>query len=129
MSRRLADLAPHFRPLAVELIAQLAERGIAVCIVGTGRTTAEQAAAFARGASHVRHSLHEDGLAIDLCPYEEYKLHGPDKLRWDPRDPSWVVLGAVGESLGLRWGGRWTTLYDPGHLELSTHPPIPATPL
>jgi hypothetical protein len=29
----------------------------------------------------------------------------------------WKKVGAVGEQLGLRWGGRWRNPYDPGHFE------------
>lgn len=98
-------------------------------IVCTGRTATEQADAVRRGASKVLRSLHQDGLAIDLCPYEEYKAQGPDKLRWDRQAPEWVLFGEVGEALGLRWGGRFGEHpgrgdgWDPGHFEL--RPSVP----
>jgi hypothetical protein len=117
VSRKLDDLAPVFRPLAVELIARIAEHGIAVLIVCTARTATEQADAVRRGVSRVARSKHQDGLAIDLVPYSEFRLHGPDKVQWDPLDPAWKIMGAIGESLGLRWGGRWKVPHDPGHFE------------
>lgn len=124
-SRRLNDLAPTFRPLAIELLARLTEAGLMVMIICTTRTAAEQAAAVARGASQVKVSKHQFGLAIDVCPYAQYALHGPDKLQWDNEDPAWQVIGKIAEGLGLRWGGRFGESapgkgngWDPGHCEL-----------
>lgn len=116
MSRRLDDLSPRFRPLAMELLARTVEAGIPVVIVDTLRTPEEHAANLARGVSWTTHSKHLDGDAIDICPYAIYDAHGPDKLLWDAGDPIWTKLGALGESLGLRWGARWAQK-DMGHFE------------
>lgn len=116
MSRRLDDLDPRFRPLAVELLAQAVEAGIAVMIIDTLRTPAEHAANLARGVSWTSHSKHLDGLAIDICPFSVYDLHGPDKLAW-AAGPVWDRLGLMGETLGLRWGGRFRNHPDLGHFE------------
>ena len=116
MSRRLNDLAPTFKPLAIELIARLIESGIPILIVDTLRTPEEHAANLANGTSWTKHSKHLDGLAIDICPYESFLLHGPDKLKWDTEDPIWQTIGPIGEKLGLRWGGRWAQK-DMGHFE------------
>jgi hypothetical protein len=51
-----------------------------------------------------------------LAPYDVYALAGPDKLMWDSANPVWGKLGAIGERLGLRWGGRWRQK-DMGHFE------------
>lgn len=124
MSRQLDDLSPRFKPLAMALLARCVEQGIAVAIVDTLRTPEEHAANLKTGASRTTHSKHLDGDAIDICPYEQYALHGPDKLQWDTADPRvWFALGAVGEALGLRWGGRFRPLdrnglgWDAGHFE------------
>ena len=115
MSRRLDDLSPRFRPLAVELLARCVEQGIHVLIVDTLRTPEEHAANLAKGVSWTTHSKHLDGDAIDVCPYETYQLRGADKLAWAD-GPTWQRIGAIGEGLGLRWGGRWTQK-DYGHFE------------
>ncbi len=117
MSRALDDLHPRFRPLAVELLARLTEAGIAVCIVDTLRTPAEHAANLAKGVSWTTHSKHLDGLAIDIAPYETFLAAGARKLLWDAHDPIWSRIGAIGEALGLTWGGRWKQR-DLGHFEL-----------
>ena len=119
MSRALNDLAAPFRPVAVELLAQIVEAGVPVMIIETLRTPAQHALNLANGTSWTEHSKHLDGLAIDLCPYLIYDEHGPDKLQWDSADPVWQTLGRIGEALGLRWGGRWQQK-DMGHFELVT---------
>jgi hypothetical protein len=116
MSRRLDDLSARFRPLAFQLLARTVEAGIPVIIVDTLRTEAEHQVNLAKKVSWVKHSKHLDGDAIDICPYEQYAAHGPDKLLWTASDPIWLRLGAIGESLGLRWGGRWS-VPDLGHFE------------
>ena len=122
MSRRLDDLSDRFRPLAVELLARLVEAQIPVLIVDTLRTPEEQAQNIARGVSWTKNSKHLTGDAIDVVPYSQYQLHGDDKLQWDARDPVWQRIGSIGESLGLRWGGRWT-VKDMGHFEYQPPPP------
>lgn len=125
MGRQLNELAPAFRAKAVELLARLTEAQIPVLITATGRTQAEQDAAVARGTSKVQRSRHQDGCAIDVVPYAIFQLAGPDKLQWDVRDPVWKRIGAIGEALGLRWGGRFGESapgagdgWDMGHFEL-----------
>jgi len=126
MSRKLDDLAPRFRPLAFELIARCAEAGLPVMIVDTLRTPAEHAENLANGVSWTKHSKHLDGLAIDICPYSQYQLHGRNKLEWDTESPVWQVIGAIIEKLGCRWGGRWMQK-DMGHAEYVDWP-IPTDP-
>jgi hypothetical protein len=132
MDRSLDSLSSDFKPLAIEVLARLVERHICVLIVQTSRTLAEHKINLANGTSSTLRSKHlprsmrgfETGTAddhkadaIDLCPFDEYQLHGPDKLMWNAADPAWVEIGDVGEMLGLRWGGRWKNPHDPGHLE------------
>ena len=118
MSRALDDLAPSFRPVAFELLARCVEAGIPVLVVDTLRTDAEQAVNLARKVSWVVRSRHQDGVAIDIVPYSVFDAHGADKLLWDASDPIWQRVGALGEALGLRWGGRWKQK-DMGHFEWS----------
>ena len=116
LDRAFDSLDPVFRPLAMALVARCVEAGIQVCIVNTRRTAAQQQDAIARGVSWVQRSKHQDGLAIDLCPYDVWQLNGSDKLMWEADQPVWQQMGAIGERLGLRWGGRWQQR-DLGHFE------------
>lgn len=120
MSRALDDLSPEMRAKAVELLARCVEAGIMVVIVDTLRTPQEHAQNMANGTSWTTHSKHLDGDAIDIAPLETYILRGAKKIEWDGSDPAWQRLGLIGESIGLRWGGRWT-LKDYGHFEIVRH--------
>jgi len=123
MSRLFNDLDRRILPVAFELVARASEIGVPVMIIDTLRTDQEQADNLASGVSSTPKSKHlpqppeKKSLAIDICPYDVYQLHGPDKLKWDSSDPAWAKLGAIGENLGLRWGGRWKKPHDPGHFE------------
>lgn len=117
MSRLLDDLSPRFKPLAIELLARLAEAQIPVLVVDTLRTEDEQKANIAKGVSWTLNSKHLTGDAIDIVPYQVYSVDGPDKLLWSTDHPIWLKVGWIGEKLGLRWGGRWK-VKDMGHFEL-----------
>ncbi len=121
MSRKLDDLNARFKPLAMMLIAKCAEAGLPVAIIDTLRTPEEHAANLAKGVSWTQHSKHLDGLAIDICPFATFQLHGANKLQWDAADPAWQTIGEIGESMGLRWGGRWKQK-DMGHFEFCGGP-------
>jgi D-alanyl-D-alanine carboxypeptidase-like protein len=121
MSRRLDDLSPRFKPLAMELLARTVEAGIPVVIVDTLRTPAEHQANLAKGVSWTTRSKHLDGDAIDICPYSTWDAHGPDKLNWDVSDPVWATLAAIGRVLGLRCGYDWK-VKDAGHFEYVDRP-------
>jgi len=139
MDRSLDSLSAALKLKMFEVLARLTERGVMVKIVQTSRTMAEHQANLANGTSATMLSRHLPRAlrgwtdtdpeawqcdAIDLCPYDVYQLHGPDKLQWNSADPAWKVIGELGEAVGLRWGGRWTHPHDPGHLELVvTAPP------
>lgn len=136
--RSLDSLSAAFYPKACELIARCAARGVALLIVQTSRTEAEHVVNLANGTSGTARSFHlprrlrlstlegcpqssqdlDKADAIDLAPFEQYQLHGPDKVKWDTSDPAWGVIGEEAERVGLRWGGRWADPHDPGHAEL-----------
>jgi peptidoglycan L-alanyl-D-glutamate endopeptidase CwlK len=116
VSRALNDLDPVFKQRAMELLARCVEAGIMVMVVDTARTEEEQAENLRRGVSWTRFSRHLIGRAIDICPFEMWQLHGPDKLKWDATDPVWEQLGKIGKKLGLIWGGDWQQR-DLGHFE------------
>jgi len=138
--RSLDSLSSAFYPKACALIAHVTARGVACMVAQTGRTVAEHQQNLLAGTSGTMLSLHlprymrwrpeaEWGLAlldadreksdaIDLVPYEQYQLHGPDKANYDGLDPAYGVICEVAERLGLRSGGRWRKPFDPGHAEL-----------
>lgn len=124
MGKDFSELASYFRPIAETFVDQCASNGVPVRIVDTGRTPAEQEQKLADGVSWTSHSKHEPqppedlSEAIDIAPLSVLAEHKPD---WHPEHPDWQKIGRIGESLGLRWGGRWTHLNggkgDPSHFE------------
>lgn len=107
MSKKLDDLSPKFKDKVILFLARLVEANIPILIVETFRTIEQHKKNLAAGRSWIKRSKHCDGLAIDVCPYDVYKLRGGDKLQWDGRDPVWQKIGELGEKCGLKWGGRW----------------------
>jgi hypothetical protein len=110
----LNALHPYFRDKVTQLIAICKAKGIELALVETYRTHAKQNEYKTMGKKYTRsgggRSKHQYGLAVDVVPivdsvaqWDDYKL--------------WKKVGAVGEQLGLRWGGRWRNPYDPGHFE------------
>lgn len=113
--------ASYFLPIAQQLIEQANSAGLYVVIIDVDRTPAEQEQKLAEGVSWVTRSKHEPqppegkSEAIDLCPKSLLATKN-----WSPGSSLWAQLGAIGESLGLRWGGRWK-VQDMGHFEY-VHP-------
>lgn len=136
MDRSLDSLSSEFYPLACAWLARVLARGVAVMIVQTSRTVAEHQTNIANHTSSASLSLHlprhlrwPSGVplavqdadkcdAMDVAPYDQYLLHGPDKLQWKTLDAAWGIIGEEAERVGLRWGGRWKVPFDPGHAEL-----------
>jgi hypothetical protein len=112
MSILLDDLSGAMRPLAVELLAKCAESRIPVIIIDTLRTQAEHDMNIANGVSWAQRSRHLDGMAIDIAPEPLVRLKN-----WAPDHPWWERCGAIGERIGLTWGGRWSKR-DLGHFEI-----------
>jgi len=135
--RSLDSLSSAFKPLAFEWIARVTERGIAVMIIQTSRTQAEHQQNLLAGTSGTTMSLHlprkmrwrpeqlpldaadrEKSDAMDLAPYEQYLLYGPDKLQWSGKAKAFGIIAEEAERVGLRSGARWRKPFDPGHGEL-----------
>ncbi|MDE2232478.1 MAG: M15 family metallopeptidase [Candidatus Omnitrophica bacterium] len=114
----VADLDPTIAPLAVAFINGLRSVGVPAWISSGRRNAATEASLVASGRSTTMHSKHLTGQAFDY----DVLGFGRDQL------PQWwmLLVGQYGESLGLTWGGRWTTLYDPGHFQVDVPPYSPA---
>lgn len=122
MGNSINELASYVQPLCEEFFNLAQAAGITCALIDTGRTPTEQEQKLADGVSWTTHSKHlpqpPEGKseAFDVCPKEYLLMKG-----WNPDGPLWAKLGGIGESLGLRWGGRWTKTPDPGHFEY-VHP-------
>lgn len=54
-------------------------------------------------------SLHQWGIAFDICIDEKGSEYDEEKLK---------KVGELGKSIGLEWGGDWTTFEDTPHFQL-----------
>jgi hypothetical protein len=110
----LNSLHPYFRDQIYELIRACRKKGITLAVVETYRTPSKQNEYRSMGKKYTRssggYSKHQYGLAVDVVPIID------SKAEWH-NTALWKKIGAVGEKLGLRWGGRWRHPYDPGHFE------------
>jgi hypothetical protein len=112
----LSALHPYFRDKVIQLIANCKAKGIELAVVETYRTVAKQNEYRQFGKIYTRssggRSRHQYGLAVDVVPVI-------DCIPSWHNEQVWRKVGAIGEKLGLRWGGRWRHPYDPGHFEWS----------
>jgi peptidoglycan L-alanyl-D-glutamate endopeptidase CwlK len=104
---RIQTLQPSLRPLATRLIELATEQGIDLEVVQAFRSPQQQQALFSSGQNVTNApalmSYHQYGLAFDVVPSAYLQLPN-----WNPTGPLWPQLGALGESIGLEWGGRWS---------------------
>ena len=120
MGNSLSELTSYFEPLAQELLNNCSAAGIPCRVIDTGRTAEEQVVKLETGVSWTVRSKHEPqppemkSEAIDICPLAILK---ENETNWDPNSPLWNQIGAIGEALGLVWGGRWNLHPDRSHFE------------
>ncbi len=118
---------------AQKTIAETKNRGIIVAVHSGLRTAEEQEKLYAKGRTIVNpdgksaarpmgniitnarayESWHSFGLAVDI-------VFKTDKggWTWAKTPEEWGKLGAVGESFGLEWGGRWKKFPDVPHFQM-----------
>ena len=105
---------------AREWLARCRAEGINVKVICGLRSNAEQAALYAQGRTapgpkvtnaKPGYSWHNFGVAWDFVVFDDR-----GQPLWD--SPLMDRCGAIGEDLGLEWGGRWTNPQDKPHLQL-----------
>lgn len=116
---QIATLTPMARAHAIAVTDALRAAGLPAVVFEGFRSKAQQRALWARGRSvpgrivtHTLQSRHFGRTAWDTV----FLVNG--RLTWNVPAAWWEYLGAVGESYGLRWGGRWRRLRDRPHLEM-----------
>jgi peptidoglycan L-alanyl-D-glutamate endopeptidase CwlK len=117
--KNLATVEPRLQKLGRELLRRLAAEGLTFKVTSGNRTQAEQDALYAQGRTKpgkvitwTRKSRHIGGRAIDLTLFS-----GKNPV-WESKH--YDRAGAIGEELGLVWGGRWKRTPDRPHFELPT---------
>lgn len=87
------------------------------------REKAEQDLAFSSGNSHARWPMSNHNswpsLAVDVAPYYKERPH----IRWLEYDEFYYLAGLImgiarSKGISIRWGGRFKSIFDPGHFEV-----------
>lgn len=111
----VAGLDPEFQPVALRHRAAAHAAGLPFTFISGFRSRSQQGAEAASTtrttpAAPPGMSKHEVGFAYDVDLYTDagVPVYTPAQL---------AQLGVFGESLGLRWGGRFTPKPDPNHFE------------
>jgi peptidoglycan L-alanyl-D-glutamate endopeptidase CwlK len=130
-SRKLEDLSPEMRVMAISFLAHCRVEGIDLLVTCTARSNAEQAQLYAQGRTapgrrvtnarpgESAHNVTGEGgkaaaEALDVVP-----LRG-GKPVWEDTDPIWLRVGEIGKSVGMKWGGDWQTFKEYPHFQNQT---------
>lgn len=129
--RNITDLHPRLQAKAEQLREKCNEQGISIAYSECLRTVAEQDALYAQGRTALGNivtnakgstysSQHQWGIAIDF--YLDMDVDGDGSKKDDAFNNSTGLFDRVGQiakSIGLGWGGDWTSIKDRPHLYLS----------
>lgn len=116
-SRSIDDLIPRTADKCRRFVSACFDAGIGVIITSTYRSQDEQDALYAQGrtkpgkrVTNAKESYHTFRVAFDFVPI----VNG--KAVWDDAKV-WTRCGALAESVGLEWGGRWVGFADKPHCQ------------
>lgn len=124
-STKIEDLTHDTQERVAMLVDLAAKEGIGIHPISTKRSCAEQQAIYAQGRTApgtiITHangcqSWHVWGRAIDLMAVRDGKIVS------NGNDPVYDWLGELAESIGMRWGGRFSWGRDAVHFEY--HPGV-----
>ena len=125
MGRDITKLHPELQTIVNNLTDKCKAIGLPILITETFRTKAEQDALYEQGrtkpgniVTNVKYpnSAHCWGIAFDFCK----NIKGQE---YNDSDGFFKKVGEIGESLGLEWGGRWTSFVDKPHLQMKKYMP------
>jgi peptidoglycan L-alanyl-D-glutamate endopeptidase CwlK len=122
-SRKIEDLLPKVAKMCEAFLAKCKVAGIDVLVTSTFRDYESQQALYNQGRTTpgkkvtnapAGYSWHNFRCAFDVVPLRNGKpvwgTTGADlKL--------WKAIGAIGESVGLEWGGNWEGFLDYPHFQ------------
>lgn len=122
MSRDITMCHPQLQLLANKLVTECKKQGLIVKLGECFRSVAEQDALYAQGrttkgsiVTNARgtsySSMHQWGVAFDV-------LRNDGKGAYNDSDNWFSKVAKIGKSLGLEWGGDWTSPVDKPHFQI-----------
>ncbi len=120
--RRIEDLHPKLKGKLLELKSLCQKQGLLIGIGECLRTKEEQDALFAKGRTapgsivtnargSTYSSMHQWGVAFDFYRNDGFGAYNNG-------DGFFEKVGKIGKSIGLEWGGDWTSPRDLPHFQL-----------
>lgn len=123
---KLEQLSPYMQGKAVAFVDACKKAGMSdVLIICTYRSAADQQAAFDAHLSMCKPgmSAHNavDAHGNPCAEAFDIGIIRNGKYVGDGEDPDYAKAGAIGESVGLAWSGRWKgKLQEVGHFQNPT---------
>lgn len=122
MGRDINQCHPELQKKAAEFVSKAKASGYTIKITECFRSVAEQDALYAQGRTTAGSiitnakgssysSMHQWGVAFDICRNDGQGAYNND-------DDFFYNVGAIGQSIGLEWGGSWTSFQDLPHYQL-----------
>jgi peptidoglycan L-alanyl-D-glutamate endopeptidase CwlK len=124
---KLNGTHPDLRSKVELILTAMEALGFPMVVVEGVRSAERQQGLYAKGrtapgpiVTHVdgvrkrsNHQIKADGFghAVDCAFLKD------GRVSWDTKHP-WKLYGAMAETLGLVWGGKWAKLVDMPHVEL-----------
>ena len=127
--RDVTQLHPRLQEKFELLQKKCAQKGIKIRATECLRTAKEQDALYAKGrtapGSKVTNasgkdakSMHQWGVAVDIVIDMDADKDGDIDIRDLYNVKLLNVVGKIGESIGLEWGGSWKSIVDKPHFQL-----------
>ena len=122
MSRDITLLHPELQEIIPKFLEKCKKQGFIVKITDTLRSKKEQDNLYAQGRTKAGnivtwvkypYSNHNWGMAFDICRNDE-------KGAYDNSDGWFDIVGEIGKTFGLNWGGDWE-IKDKPHFELTKY--------
>lgn len=119
----IAGLNAKMKPLAIKFVELANRNGLSIVLTSGYRSNKEQERLYQQGrttkgrvVTHAKPgtSKHNHGLAIDIA-----FLNEKNQIYWPSDNAIWEKAAGIGESLGLKWGGRWSGFKDKPHFEFN----------
>ena len=135
--RDITKLHPRLQEKFKLLQKKCAQKGIKTRATECLRTAKEQDALYAKGrtapGSKVTNargrdakSMHQWGVAVDIVINMDADKDGDVDIRDLYNVKLLNVVGKIGESIGLEWGGSWKSIVDKPHFQLPDWGSTPA---
>ena len=125
----VAQLHPRLQEKFKLLQKKCAQKGIKIKATECLRTAKEQDTLYAKGrtapgakVTNARgkdaKSMHQWGVAVDVAIDMDTDKDGDVDIRDLYNAKLLNVVGKIGQSIGLEWGGSWKSIVDKPHLQL-----------